>query len=90
MKLAIENHDAKRTAPKLRIAGFPGIVAAVRNRGVCNCASRLRYSGGPLLLLVVVERLPETNPNIEQTQAAAQAAEEAIGDYRAESGEREQ
>ena len=34
-----------------------------------------------LLLLVVVERLPESNPDIKQAQAAAQAAEEAIGNY---------
>src|SRR5260370_37035429 len=45
---------------------------------------------GDLLLLVVVERLPETDPDIEQAQAAAQASEEAVGNHGAESGKREQ
>jgi hypothetical protein len=41
-------------------------------------------------MLVVVERLPETNPNIEQSQAAAETTEETIGHHGAESGKREQ
>jgi hypothetical protein len=47
---------------------------------------RLRYPVMPLLMLVVVERLPETNPNIKQSQTAAQATEETIGHHGAESG----
>jgi hypothetical protein len=43
-----------------------------------------------LLLFVVVERLPETDPDIEQAQAAAQAAEEAVGDHITEGRKREQ
>src|ERR1700693_572253 len=43
-----------------------------------------------LLMLVVVERLPETNPNIEQSQTAAEATEETIGHHGAESGKRKQ
>jgi len=31
-----------------------------------------------LLLLVVVERLPETDPDVEQAESAADAAEEAV------------
>src|SRR5450755_4142288 len=43
-----------------------------------------------LWLFVVVERFPETDPDIEQAQAAAEAAEEAVGDYGAEGGKGEQ
>ena len=49
----------------------------------------LRSQDG-LLLLVVVERLPETDPDIEQPQTAADAAEIAVGNERAQSGKREQ
>ena len=43
-----------------------------------------------LLLFVVVQRLPEADPDIEQAQAAADAAEEAVGDDAAQAGKREQ
>jgi len=43
-----------------------------------------------LLVIVIVKGFPETYPNIEQTQAAAQAAKEASGDERAKPGKREQ
>src|SRR5580704_8734191 len=50
----------------------------------------VRHPGRALLMLVVVERLPETNPNIEQAQAAAKATEKTVGDHGTQSGEREQ
>ena len=40
-------------------------------------------------MLVVVERLPETDPDVEQAQAAAQTTEEAIGHYRAKHRKRQ-
>jgi hypothetical protein len=42
------------------------------------------------LVFVVVERLPEANPNIEQAQAATKTTKEAVRDYGAKSGKREQ
>jgi hypothetical protein len=42
-----------------------------------------------LQVLVVVECLPETDPDIKQTQAAAQSTEEPIGNQRAETRKRE-
>ncbi len=38
-------------------------------------------------MLMVVERLPETDPDIEQAQAAADATKEAIGHHGCEAPE---
>jgi len=54
-------------------------------RGMLCRALRAR-----LLLLVVVERLPETNPYVEQAQPTADAAEEAVGDDGSQAGKRKQ
>lgn len=39
---------------------------------------------------VVVKRLPEANPDVEQAQAAADAAKKTVGNDAAKSGKREQ
>jgi hypothetical protein len=38
---------------------------------------------------VVVKRLPEANPDVEQAQAAADAAKKTVGNDAAKSGKRE-
>src|SRR3954447_9330416 len=43
-----------------------------------------------LLIFVIVQRLPETDPDIEQTQAAAQAPEKTVVHNRAQGGKRQQ
>jgi len=43
-----------------------------------------------LLLFVVVERLPEADPDIEQSQAAAETSEEPVIHHGAQAGIREQ
>src|SRR5579862_1729867 len=42
------------------------------------------------MLFVVVERFPETDPDIQQAKAAANAAEKAVGNYGAERRKRKQ
>jgi hypothetical protein len=87
VKLAIKNLDAKRKAPEYRNGPDSGDEWQGSNpRRLRAAHPPTALPGIPLLVLVVVERLPETNPNIEQAQAAAEATEEAIGDHRAESG----
>jgi hypothetical protein len=43
-----------------------------------------------LLGFVVVQRLPKTDPDVEQSEAAADATKESVRDHRAELGIREQ
>src|SRR5579863_5078244 len=59
--------------------------------GLMNAAaSRFCDARRSLLLFVVMQCLPEADPDIEQAQAAAHAAEKAIRNYAAERGKRQQ
>src|SRR5215467_6900791 len=42
------------------------------------------------MLLVIMQRLPETDPDVEQTQAAAKPTKEAAGHDRTKARERQQ
>jgi hypothetical protein len=74
---------------KHRVPRNPGPTAGHQDTGM----ARLPEIGSSvirLLLFVVVERLPEADPDIEQSKAAAETSEEPVIHHRAQAGIREQ
>src|ERR1700693_1908912 len=55
-----------------------------------SCLTKFNANTSALLGLVVVQRFPEADPDIEQSQAAAQSTEEASRDEGTKPGKREQ
>src|ERR1700674_515831 len=74
-------------------ANLPAVFRDFQNTGVTATAGvgiRMQHIIWGLLVFVVVKSLPEADPDVQQSQAAAKTTEEATGDEGAEVGKHEQ